>query len=493
MSLVPPLIVADLTTWIIPVWILSIGATLGLLVLLALYGLSWLVLPRVARVVPSVLKEGVLQFVAYLLVFLAIFTVVVSFKVPYQRLVASISRVTAVGEQTLRYEIPGEAMFHPIPIEFRAAELKSLQIESDQDVLLLKEKDDIEPLFEVRAGETTNWVKGDSGDNPFSERVSQLYVTNESDAPATLTVTMVTDVEVPQVYAIPVTAACVVGLVLLYFLQRFALPKISTIAATTAKQMISQPLYVLALVIGAVLLVVYIYIPYNTFGEDVKMLKNSGLPTILILSLIVAVWTASVSVADEIEGRTALTLLSKPIGRRQFILGKFLGIVWPTVLMFLLLGLVFLVTVSYKVVYDARETAQQEPAWQACYQEMVQIVPGLALSLMEVVVLTSISVAISTRLPMLANLLVCASIYVLGHLVPLIVQSSAAQFEIVRFVGLLIATILPVLDHFNMEAAVAGGALVPLSYLGWALIYCLVYSTIMMLLALAMFEDRDLA
>ena len=30
--------------------------------------------------------------------------------------------------------------------------------------------------------------------------------------------------------------------------------------------------------------------------------------------------------ADEIEGKTAITLLSKPITRRQFILGKFLGI-----------------------------------------------------------------------------------------------------------------------------------------------------------------------
>ena len=50
-------------------------------------------------------------------------------------------------------------------------------------------------------------------------------------------------------------------------------------------------------------------------------------------------------------------MLSKPISRRQFVLGKFLGIVWPIVLMFVILGLVLLLTVSYKVVYDARETA----------------------------------------------------------------------------------------------------------------------------------------
>ena len=113
---------------------------------------------------------------------------------------------------------------------------------------------------------------------------------------------------------------------------------------------------------------------------------------------------------------------------------------------------------SYKVVYDSREVAKTEPTWQLCYLEMIAHVPGLVLAFLETVVLAAISVAISTRLPMLANLIVCASIYVLGHLVPMLVNSSVGKFEIVRFVGQFIATVLPVLDHFNIQAAVAAGA-----------------------------------
>ena len=52
---------------------------------------------------------------------------------------------------------------------------------------------------------------------------------------------------------------------------------------------------------------------------------------------------------------------------------------------------------------------------------------------------------------------------------------------------------LPVLDHFNIQAAVAAGADVPLNYLGMALLYCVLYSTIALLVGLALFEDRDLA
>ena len=148
---------------------------------------------------------------------------------------------------------------------------------------------------------------------------------------------------------------------------------------------------------------------------------------------------------------------------------------------------------SYKVVYDAKESALTDPTWAECRDQMLQIAPGLALAFMETVVLTAISVAISTRLPMLANLIICAAIYVLGHLVPILVNSSVGQIEFVRFVANLLAAILPVLDHFNISAGISAGQEVPLVYLAWAALYCIVYSTVAMLLALLLFEDRDLA
>ena len=76
---------------------------------------------------------------------------------------------------------------------------------------------------------------------------------------------------------------------------------------------------------------IFPFVPYNTFGEDVKMLKAEDLTLIKVLAIVLALWTASVSIADEIEGRTALTVLSKPISRRQFILGKYVGILVPVV------------------------------------------------------------------------------------------------------------------------------------------------------------------
>jgi ABC-type transport system involved in multi-copper enzyme maturation permease subunit len=287
---------------------------------------------------------------------------------------------------------------------------------------------------------------------------------------------------------IAVAALMVLGTAL-----RWTVPKIAAIGWTTAKEAMSQPLFFVLLTIGVCGLILFPFVPYNTLGEDIKMVKDEGLTLIMILSILMALWTASMSIAEEIEGRTALTLLSKPVGRREFILGKFLGILVPVVIMFLVLGAIFLASVSYKVVYDARESAQTDPTLADCQREMLQIAPGLALALMETIVLTAISVAISTRLPMLANLIICASIYVLGHLVPVLADSAVGQLEFVRFVANLLAATLPVLDHFNISAGISTGQQVPVQYLAWAGLYCFIYSAVAMLVALLLFEDRDLA
>jgi ABC-type transport system involved in multi-copper enzyme maturation permease subunit len=285
----------------------------------------------------------------------------------------------------------------------------------------------------------------------------------------------------------------VAALAVLGTLSRWVVPKVAAIGWTTAKEAFSQPLFYVLLTIGIFGLILFPFVPYNTLGEDIKMVKDEGLTLIMVLSILLALWTASVSIADEIEGRTALTLLSKPVGRREFILGKFLGILVPVAVMFLILGALFLAGVSYKVVYDAREGAQSDPTLANCQAELLQIAPGLLLAFMETVVLTAISVAISTRLPMLANLIICASIYVLGHLVPILANSAVGQLEFVRFVANLLAAILPVLDHFNISAGISTGQSVPPEYLAWAALYCLIYSSVAMLVALLLFEDRDLA
>src|SRR5438034_946741 len=77
---------------------------------------------------------------------------------------------------------------------------------------------------------------------------------------------------------------------------------------------------------GAVgLLVVAMVVPYFTFGDDYKMMKQICFDVAMLAPVAFGVLMTSISINDEIEGRTAITVISKPVTRRQFLLGKYLG------------------------------------------------------------------------------------------------------------------------------------------------------------------------
>ena len=328
---------------------------------------------------------------------------------------------------------------------------------------------------------------------PLLKPLESLFVENDAEVPVQLDIQYETTPTVPEARLIIYTAGGLFAFVVFYLLVQLLFPRIAAIGFTTGKESVSQPLFLIAVLLGCCLLLLFIVIPYYTFGDDIKMYKEACLQVIMLLAIFVAIWTSSVSVAEEIEGRTALTVLSKPIGRSQFILGKFFGIVSAVALLFLMLGIFFVICISFKVPYDARESANFYITWQDSCQEIALAVPGLILAFMETVVLASISVAISTRLSILANLIICMGIYVVGHLLPLFVQSSVGEFAIVQFMGQLFATVLPVLEYFNIYGAIVSGQQVPLNYIAWVGGYSLIYITIAMLFALALFDDRDLA
>ncbi|MBX9656089.1 ABC transporter permease [bacterium] len=272
--------------------------------------------------------------------------------------------------------------------------------------------------------------------------------------------------------------------------------KAGIIAWTTYLEVVRRPLFwsVVCVAIVAIYPLSF-YLPYNTFGEDTKMVSNLGLADIMVAGLVIALFAASVSIAEEIEGKTAITLLSKPISRLDFILGKFLGIMMGVGLLFILVGIAFMITLFFKAGYDAREVAKDIPTAQERIAMIWRVVPGLFLMYFQVMVLCALSVAFSTRLPIHLNITACIIIMLLGHLSNQLVQAAQTdnRFRGVEFVAQVFATILPGFEYFNIGPAISSDAVVPATYVLWAFFYCLLYTGVAIFAALLMFEDRDLA
>ena len=488
--------------WLIavpPIWLLGTAALVTLAVAVPAWAALALVRPRAAEEARASLNDGFLGPFAWLLLTLSALAIAFTPLVPLAQIGRSLARSFSADRGGTSVVVAPGAELQEIPLDLRPQEMASLALDSDAP-LVVRTQQPIEgfalvkaPDVELDAGKPWKWNRVEGATNPFLGQRARLQATNAADKPVTLNASWRMVPEFPQAMILPWGTVTLLAITAAYTLFRLVPRRVAAVASATTKEAIGQPIFAVSLIVGATLLLAFIVIPYNTFGEDVKMLKDSGLTLIKVLALLVVTWTASISVADEIEGRTALTVLSKPLTRRQFVIGKFAGLVLVALLVFLILGSVLMATTSLKVVYDARESSKVDPLWRDCADEMITIVPGLVLSLLETILLAAVSLAVSTRLGMVPNLIICFTVYVLGHLVPLIVQSSVGKFAIVRFVGQLFATLLPVLEHFTIEAAVVGGVPVPWSYLGWAALYAALYSTVALLVALVLFQDRDLA
>lgn len=480
------------------------------------YGVWGMFTERGFAEVFNLFREGFLSWINYVCIAALLFAIIGFILAPFggfgaikfvdkpEVIMNSLGRMPFAGNFSGAHTIEpasDESAGEKIDVSFFGQEVRWFKFQSNQELEIatdpIDEKLSPHRVFKVSASSAKEpqqfYRRVDGKGRVPNGKIDNLYVVNRGKGPATFSYEYKNAPIFDQVWIIPWSAAFVVALYLFYWVAAVLFPKVFAIAYSTFKSEISQPLFLVVLLIGVVFVVMSIYVPYNTFGEDIKMYKDSGLTLIRVLAIFMAIWAASKSVAEEIDGRTALTVLSKPVGRRQFILGKFSGIGLAISLLFIVLGLWFVIWTAYKPIYDGVETSKGTIEWEICFQEATRIIPALFLAFLEVLIFVAISVAISTRFGILANFLVCFSIYVLGHLTPLIVQSSAGEFEIVQTFGYLIAIIFPVLNHFDVQAAINTNRDVPMIYLGWSVIYCMLYGTITMLLALVLFEDRDLA
>jgi ABC-type transport system involved in multi-copper enzyme maturation permease subunit len=100
-----------------------------------------------------------------------------------------------------------------------------------------------------------------------------------------------------------------------------------TIATNALMELVRQPVFLLLMTSSAAFEIFLATPFYFAFGDEPKLVKNSTLAAMLLAGLFGAVVSASASLAREIRTGTALAVLSKPVGRAQFLLAKYVGLI----------------------------------------------------------------------------------------------------------------------------------------------------------------------
>lgn len=133
-------------------------------------------------------------------------------------------------------------------------------------------------------------------------------------------------------------------------LQRFY-----TVALNTFVETIRQPLYGVILLATAILLILNVSLAAFTLEDDDKLLYDLGLSTLLLSGLFLSAFSAAGVLSREIDNKTVLTVISKPVSRPVFLLGKFAGLLGALLVAFYLSTLVFILTVRHGVMENSSD------------------------------------------------------------------------------------------------------------------------------------------
>jgi ABC-2 family transporter protein len=231
--------------------------------------------------------------------------------------------------------------------------------------------------------------------------------------------------------------------------------RLSVIARHTFFEAALQPIYSLLLALGAAILIIFGMLPFFTLGEDTVMYKSVSLDVILLFVLIATLFATSRSIYEEIEDRTMLTLMSKPVRRWEVLVGKYLGIIAAAGLAVGVLGVLLMLCTYFRIpgdylirvnTLDDRE-ARQLFDYRAMH--LVGLAPSLVLLWLQISVLAAVGVALSTRLSLVVNLPTVIILYVAGNLTRFLPLHEGSAM--LRGLGNVIATVLPFLQVFDLR------------------------------------------
>jgi ABC-type transport system involved in multi-copper enzyme maturation permease subunit len=248
------------------------------------------------------------------------------------------------------------------------------------------------------------------------------------------------------------------------------------VARNTVREALRDKVLYLFLGFAVLLLVSTKLFGMLTVGDEGKVIKDFGLAGIQFFSMLIAVMMSVLLISREVENRTVFNILSKPVTRWQFLLGKYLGLIAVVALnMALMVSLLVVLVGLYQRELD-----------------LLLIFAG-AMTLLEMALLTAFATlfAVLTK-PMLGSVLTL-SVFVVGHLsedVWLLTQHIQTGFS--RPVIAAVYYLLPNLNRFNFKTEVVHGLAIQPPTVVWAVVYGLTYTALVLFLANLRFGRKDL-
>jgi len=252
--------------------------------------------------------------------------------------------------------------------------------------------------------------------------------------------------------------------------------KIYIIASYTLKEILKSKILVNILFLGAALLLVT-FIAYNfTYGAAGRVALDFGLGTLSISSVAISIFIGSGLLSKEIESRTVYMIISRPVSRASFILGKIIGLSAVVVI-----NISILSALTLLIYFLSGGEFQSLILWAIFFTMLEAILVLLVVNLLSLVTSQTLAVIITIV------------VYIIGHAINETILTTTVQanpllssfIELTKF-------ILPSFYKLNLKDFVLYKQSLPISYLMGSVAYAFTYAMALISLSIFTFNKKNL-
>jgi ABC-type Na+ efflux pump permease subunit len=289
--------------------------------------------------------------------------------------------------------------------------------------------------------------------------------------------------------------------------RAFSFSRIGAIVGNTFTGLTRLKLFYVLLLFALLLIGSSVFMARMTFQQEFQVLKDIALGAMSIFTSLLAVLATARLLPQDIEDRTAYTVLAKPVSRFEYLAGKLLGVLLLLALSLLAMSALFFVVLLLREQSVLDETARQmagAPAEQSAEALRlvrasafnVNLFSGIAVIYVKGCVLAALTLFISTfATSTIFTTIVMAFVYFIGHLQPIAreywLQTNSASWLTKAFLA-LVALLFPDLQSFNLTDDVVAGIAIPLDLLLKTIAMGLFYSCFYLALAWTVFFRKEL-
>jgi ABC-type transport system involved in multi-copper enzyme maturation permease subunit len=245
----------------------------------------------------------------------------------------------------------------------------------------------------------------------------------------------------------------------------------NTIREAVRNKLLYTLLFFAMAVIGCAVLVASL-----SYVEGGRIIQDVGLAAIRIFSLGISIFVGIGLIHNEVERRTIYTILSKPLSRAEFLVGKYFGLLLTVWMQVAIMGVAFVVV----------SLASGSPLGSGHFW-------ALFLLSMELAVIVGVATLFSSfTTPLLASLFT-VGIWAVGHLTrDLLALGRQADAANVQRVAEVLYRVLPDLEMFNVTIEAVHGLPIAGADIVLPMLYAFGYATVLIGMAIAVFKKRDM-